>query len=79
MAVGIPVVSVDCPGPNELLGYGDYGNLVKNNEEGLYKGIKELILNKEIYTKYKNKAIERGKMFSIESFINNVESILDNN
>ena len=32
-----------------------------------YKDNKELILNKEIYTKYKNKAIERGKMFSIES------------
>ena len=25
MAIGIPVVSVDCPGPNELLEYGTYG------------------------------------------------------
>ncbi|MDU3520826.1 MAG: glycosyltransferase [Clostridium saudiense] len=79
MAMGIPVVSVDCPGPNELLGYGTYGKLVKNNEEELYKGIKELILDNDIYTKYKNKSIERGKMFSIKSFITNVESILDDN
>lgn len=79
MAIGIPVVSVDCPGPNELLEYGVYGKLVENNEEGLYNGIRELILNKGIYTKYKNKAIERGKMFSIKGFITNVENILDNN
>ena len=77
MAIGVPIVSVDCPGPNEVLGFGKYGKLVNNNEEDLYNGIKEMINNRALYKKYKNKANERGKMFSINKFINKVESILD--
>ena len=79
MAIGIPVVSVDCQGPNEVLDFGKYGKLVSNNEENLYNGIKEMINNKVLYEKYKNKANERGKMFSINKFINDVENILDFN
>lgn len=79
MAIGIPVVSVDCQGPNEVLDFGKYGKLVSNNEENLYNGIKEMINNKVLYEKYKNKANERGKMFSINKFINEVENILDFN
>ena len=79
MAVGIPIVSVDCPGPNELLNFGEYGILVDNNEDNLYRGIKELIENKALYEKNKSKAQERGKMFSISCFINKVEIILDQN
>ena len=79
MAIGIPVVSVDCPGPNEVLDFGKYGELVNNNEGDLYNGIKEMINNKVLYEKYKNKANERGKMFSINKFINEVENILDFN
>lgn len=77
MAIGVPIVSVDCPGPNEVLGFGKYGKLVNNNEEDLYNGIKEMINNRALYKKYKNKANERGKMFYINKFINKVESILD--
>lgn len=79
MALGIPVVSVECPGPNELLDYGKYGELVENSEVGLYNGIKELILNKDLYIKYKDESFERAKIFSIRSFITNVENILDYN
>ena len=79
MAVGVPVVSVDCPGPNEILDYGKYGKIVNNSEEDLYNGIKEMINNKVLYEKYNNKSNERGKMFSINKFINEVENILDFN
>ena len=79
MAVGIPVISVDCPGPNEVLGFGKYGYLVNNNENDLYNGIKDVIDNKSLYENYRKKAIERGKMFSINGFINKIEVILDGN
>ena len=79
MAVGVPVVSVDCPGPNEILDYGKYGKIVNNSEEDLYNGIKEMNNNKVLYEKYNNKSNERGKMFSINKFINEVENILDFN
>lgn len=77
MGVGIPVISVNCSGANEWLNDGEYGNLVENNENALYKGIKEMILDKELYKKYKEMAIKRSKMFSIERFITNIENILD--
>ena len=79
MAVGIPVISVDCPEPNEVLGFGKYGYLVNNNENDLYNGIKDVIDNKSLYENYRKKAIERGKMFSINGFINKIEVILDGN
>ncbi len=79
MAVGVPVVSVDCPGPNEILDYGKYGKLVNNSEEDLYNGIKEMINDRVLYEKYNNKSNERGKMFSISCFANKLEPILDQN
>ena len=79
MAVGVPVVSVDCPGPNEILDYGKYGKLVNNSEEDLYNGIKEMINDRVLYEKYNNKSNERGKMFSISCFANKLETIVDQN
>ena len=79
MAVWVTVVSVDCPGPNEILDYGKYGKLVNNSEEDLYNGIKEMINDRVLYEKYNNKSNERGKMFSISCFANKLETILDQN
>ena len=78
MGVGIPVISVECSGTSEWLNCGEYGMLVKNNEQDLYEGIKKMILDKELYKEYKEMAIKRGKMFSITDFISEVENILDN-
>ena len=43
LVLGIPVISTDCSGPNELLHEGKYGLLVENSEEGLFQGIKILL------------------------------------
>ena len=77
MAVGVPVISVACPGPNEVIGFGEYGMLVNNDEISLFDGIKKLVTNKEIYDEYIDKAIERGRMFSVRKFICDLESILE--
>ena len=77
MATGVPVISVDCPGPNEVLEFGKYGMLVNNDEDSLYDGIKELIDNKQLYDKYKGAAINRGQMFSVKNFIRDVYEILN--
>ena len=79
MAVGIPVISVECPGPNEVIGFGEYGMLVNNDESSLCNGIKMLIDDKKLYDTYRTKAIERGRMFSIGGFIEEVEDILNIN
>ena len=77
MAAGVPVISVNCPGPNEVLEFGKYGMLVNNDEDSLYDGIKELIDNKQLYDKYKGAAINRGQMFSVKNFIRDVYEILN--
>lgn len=79
MAVGVPVISVACPGPNEVIGFGEYGMLVNNDESSLCNGIKMLIDDKKLYDTYRAKAIERGRMFSIGGFIEEVEDILNIN
>ena len=79
MATGVPVISVDCPGVNEVLGFGEYGMLVNNDEDSLCNGIKMLNDNKKLYDTYRTKAIERGRMFSIGEFIEEIEGILNIN
>lgn len=79
MAIGVPVVSVKCQGANEVLGFGEYGMLVNNDENSLCNGIKMLIDNKKLCDTYRTKAIERGRMFSIGGFIEEVEEILSIN
>ncbi len=79
MATGVPVISVDCPGVNEVLGFGEYGMLVNNDGDSLCNGIKMLNDNKKLYDTYRTKAIERGRMFSIGEFIEEIEGILNIN
>lgn len=78
LVLGIPVVSTKCSGPIEILRNGENGLLVENSEEGLYKGLKEIINSDELYMNYKNKAIKEGTRFGVDNFIKSLEEILDN-
>lgn len=78
LVVGTPVVSTLCSGAQELLGYNnEYGLVVENSEEGIYKGIKKLIEDRELLSYYKEKAIERGSFFSKEKTVKAVEDMID--
>lgn len=78
LVVGTPVVSTLCSGAQELLGYNnEYGLVVENSEEGIYQGLKELLTNKDKLNYYKEKAKERGNLFSKEKTIAKVEEMLD--
>lgn len=78
LVVGTPVVSTLCSGAQELLGYNnEYGLVVENSEEGIYKGLKKLLEDKELLEYYKKKAAERGSFFSKEKTVAAVEKMLD--
>ncbi|WP_368250737.1 glycosyltransferase [Intestinibacter bartlettii] len=78
LVLGTPVVSTLCSGAQELLGYNnEYGLVVENSEEGIYKGIKKLLENRELLDYYKEKAIERGSFFSKEKTVKAVEDMID--
>ena len=45
LVLGVPVISTYCSGPNELLKDGQYGLLVDNTDEALYRGLKSVLSN----------------------------------
>ena len=63
---------------HELLGYNnEYGLVVENSQEGIYKGLKKLLQDKELLEYYKKKAAEMGSFFSKEKTVAAVEKMLD--
>lgn len=77
LLVGTPVVSTNCSGANELLGYHDeYGIVTDNSEEGLYQGLKKMLSQPDLLSHYKQKVIERGEQFSMSKTVKAVEDML---
>lgn len=60
----MPVLTTDCFGMSEILDNGKYGIIVENNEESLYDGIKNVLLNPEIIRKIKSLLRQRTNYFS---------------
>lgn len=79
LVVGTPVVSTNCSGAYELLGYNnEYGIVTENSEEGIYNGLKQLLSNKDLLGHYKKQAEIRGKKFSTKNTVLAVEEMLEN-
>lgn len=79
LIVGTPVVTTRCAGMSELLGENnEYGIITENSEEALEKGIEKILADSEMLREYKNKALERGKLFETEKTVRAVEEMLDN-
>ena len=77
LILGLPVVTTDCSGMKELLGNdNEYGIVTPNDDEALYRGIKSLADDDNIFQLYKSKATERGKDFSLTKQIAEIENIL---
>ncbi len=78
LILGVPVLSTNCSGAKELLGQdNEYGIVVENSENGLYIGLKKMLSTLDIIKEYKIKAVERGKYFSKDRRIKEVEDLFD--
>ena len=77
MILGLPVISTNCSGPNEFLNFGQFGHIVENNEEALYKGLKEIINNDEKLKYYKKKSKERVDFFNYKNRISDIERVFN--
>ncbi|MBQ8813399.1 MAG: glycosyltransferase [Lachnospiraceae bacterium] len=79
LIVGTPVCTVDVSGMKEMLGENnEWGIVTENSEEALYQGIKRLLDDPKLLAYYKQKATQRGKIFSTENTICAVEEMLEN-
>ena len=75
LILGKPVLSTDCTGPSEILGGGKYGAIVDNSEEGLYRGIKELLDNSEKLRYYIMRAKERISFFDEDTIVGEITAL----
>lgn len=77
MTLGKAIVSSDCTGASELLGYGKYGVIVRRDDEYLLKDeIKKILLNKELRVNIENKALEGSKLLNSDVILEQIVSIL---
>lgn len=76
MILGLPIITTDCSGPNELVEKGKYGILVENSLNGIVSGI-DLILNKNTdLTNYKLLSIKRSNMLFDNESINRIDKLI---
>lgn len=75
LTLGLPVVSMNCSGPNELLDNNKYGTLCDNYEK-LYQAIRTAITDKEYYLDLKEKAAKRKDFFDITTTMKQIDQLL---
>ena len=79
LIVGTPVCTVDVSGMKELLGENnEYGIITENNEEALFREIRQLLCDDKLLAYYREKAKIRGNMFETQKTVKAVENFLIN-
>ena len=76
LILGLPVITTECSGMVELLKNGECGLITENDDEAFYEGLKSLLNDAAMLAHYREKAVERGKDFTIESLMEPIEKLL---
>ena len=77
MILGLAIVTTDCSGPCELIDNGKYGVLIQNTTEGIYDGLKRILMDRDLLEKYKLLSKKRSSMFNVGANIQKLEQIID--
>lgn len=77
MVLGLPIISMNCSGPNELLDEGKYGDLCNNYEE-LAIAIKNAVIDCSRLQELRLKSSARKSFFDIRQTFVQVENLFDN-
>ena len=77
IVLGIPVVTTDCAGMREILGDSEYGLIVPNSEEGLYRGMSALLTDPGVYARYRKQAEQRSGVFSLAERMSKIELLFN--
>lgn len=76
VALGVPVLTTDCSGMDEVLRNGDFGLIVKNDEDALYEGLKTLLDEPQRLARYQERIKAEG-VFSTQAFVDRYEELFD--
>lgn len=71
-----PMLTTNVSGASEMLDSGKYGMIVENSEDGLYRGMKEILTHPEVYNEYCIKAVERKDYLSEDEIMNKLEKVI---
>lgn len=76
LLLGKPVLTTDCAGMADLLGDSQWGLVVENSQEGLDRGLQEVLSSPERLGQLAALASERGRDFSTEALAGAVASMV---
>ena len=74
LILGKPIVTTDCTGMRELLGDSEFGLITDMSEAALFDGMKTMLQNEPLRRHYAEKAILRGREFSTERLVKDIET-----
>lgn len=78
LTLGLPVISTDVSGAKEVLGENnEYGLIVENSEEGIYRGLKEFLSNQDMVEKYRKGAVKRAELFDTKHTVSKTEEFFE--
>ena len=64
MILGLPVLTTDCAGMNEILDDGKYGMIVPNSEQALEDGMRKILSDATLYDRMRSAARTRSEMLA---------------
>ena len=76
LCLGLPVVATSICGTKEILGNGRYGCLTLEDEEDIYKKMKEMLVSEHLRQEYAAKALEGASCFDTQKVMNEIYQIL---
>lgn len=77
MVLGIPIISVNCSGPNELLDFGKYGLLIENSDSAIRDVLCSIVDKKINLENLKLLSNHRGKDFKLANILEQIEEVFD--
>lgn len=76
LCLGLPIVATSISGANEILAQSEYGLLVSEQGEDIYKGVKRLIDDTTLRRKYSQEALLRCEMFNVPETMGKIYKLL---
>lgn len=73
-----PIISTDVSGARELLGDSEYGLIMDNSTESIYKMLKNVLDDSNLHSKYSEAISQRRKFVNLEFRIKIIQEIIDN-
>ena len=77
LILGKAIVTTECSGMKELLGDSEYGLVVDNSEEGLFRGLCSMIDQRDLREIYMQKADNRGRQYYKNSILNETQQYFE--